>query len=71
MVRPPCGPSAELPLRKDVEWAGSFRWRGVWPLVCVRCYYAPHPYALWENHKREVITFTLGPPGQAHQVPAC
>ena len=63
---------AELPLRKDVEWAGELSLGGVFGRWCASVATTRLTHTLyWENHKREVITFTLGPPGKAHQVPAC
>ena len=63
---------AELPLRKDVEWAGELSLGGVFGRWCASVATTRLTHTLyWENHKREVITFMLGPPGKARQVPAC
>jgi hypothetical protein len=75
--RDPDGPAtvrttAELPLMKEVEWAEELSLGGLFGRWCasVRTHRLTHTL-YWENDKREDVTIALGPPGQAHQVPAC
>ena len=73
----PNGPVAvrtavELRLDKNVEWAGELSLAEVFGRWCASIETTRLTHTLyWENHKQEVITFRLGPPGHARQVPGC
>ena len=64
--------TAELPLGKDVEWAGELALGAMFDRWCASVRTTRLTHTLyWENHRLDDVTFTLGAPGQAHRVPAC
>jgi hypothetical protein len=61
-----------LPLREDVEEAGELSLGEMYGRWCASVRTTRLTHRLyWEHHVSELNTFILGPPGQAHRVPAC